>query len=48
MNTPTDSNIKMEISEKSRQLKQDEGLEYTEKRGTEIGVMGSQSLLPFS
>ena len=41
MSTPTDNSnsSKMEILEKSRRLKQDEGLEYAEKRGTQIGVI---------
>ena len=41
MNTPTDNNNtgKMKILEKSRRLNRDEGLEYAEKRGTEIGVI---------
>ena len=41
MHTPTDDskNSKAGILEKSRRLKQDEGLEYAEKRGNQIGVI---------
>lgn len=41
MSNPTNNsdNKKAEILEKSRKSKQDEGLEYAEKRGNKIGVI---------